>query len=147
MAFRRVVGGRMNRVVLVVDDDPAFLDLVADLLAVEGGLDVAVAGDGEAALVQMRQRWPALVLLDLKMADVDGFEFCRRVRQDPALAEIPIVAITAWGPVDTVRAKALGAGCTGFLAKPFTLDELLSVVSRWLPNGSRPNPQQALVEP
>ena len=131
----------MNRVVLIVDDDAAFRDLVTDLLLIEGGVDVAVAEDGDSALDQMRRLKPALVLLDLKMPNVDGFEFSRYVRSDPLLAGIPIVAVTAWGPVDEVRAEALAAGCAAFLPKPFALDDLLSVVARWLPTGSQPDPR------
>jgi CheY-like chemotaxis protein len=123
----------MNRVVLVVDDDAAFRELVSDLLVVDVGVDVAVATDGADALTQMRGLRPALVLLDLRMPNIDGFEFCRRVQADPALAGTPVVVITAWGDAEEMRSKASEAGCAGFLAKPFGLEELLSVVSRWLP--------------
>jgi CheY-like chemotaxis protein len=123
----------VRRVVLVVDDDPAFRDLLTDLLFIEGGLEVAIAEDGRSALSQMREVRPDLVLLDLKMPSVDGMEFCRHVRHDPLLAEIPVVAVTAWGPVETVRREALDAGCAGFLAKPFALDDLLAIVNLWLP--------------
>jgi CheY-like chemotaxis protein len=124
----------VRRVVLVVDDDPAFRDLVTDLLFIEGGLEVAIAEDGGSALSQMREIRPDLVLLDLKMPRVDGIEFCRHIRRDPSLAEIPVVAVTAWGPVESVRREALDAGCAGFLAKPFALDDLLAIVNRWLPD-------------
>src|SRR5688572_15619056 len=111
----------MNRVVLVVDDDPAVRDLLKDLLFGESGLEVALAEDGRSALDQMREVRPGLVLLDLKMPRVDGIEFCRHVRADPLLAHVPVVAVTAWGPVEAVREEPLAAGCAGFLAKPFAL--------------------------
>jgi CheY-like chemotaxis protein len=131
----------VRRVVLVVDDDAAFRDLLTDLLFVEGGLEVAVAEDGRSALSRMREVRPGLVLLDLKMPWIDGIEFCRHVRRDPLLAAIPLVAVTAWGPVETVRREALDAGCAAFLAKPFALDDLLAIVNRWLPDdGRRPGP-------
>jgi CheY-like chemotaxis protein len=123
----------MNGKVLVVDDDPGFRDLLADLLIVDGGVDVALAEDGDEALDQMRLVRPGLVLLDIKMPNIDGLEFLRYVRADPLLADIPVVAITATGPVDIVRAKAMDAGCADFLAKPFALADLLSVVAAWLP--------------
>jgi CheY-like chemotaxis protein len=126
----------MNRVVLIVDDDPTFCEVLRELLVVECGVEVVVAADADTGLQQMRALLPGLVLLDYKMPQVDGLEFCRLVRAEPRLTGIPIVAVTAWGPFDAVRAEALAAGCVAFLAKPFRLDDLLAIVGRWLPAGS-----------
>jgi chemosensory pili system protein ChpA (sensor histidine kinase/response regulator) len=115
--------------VLVVDDLAAARALLAQVLEDELGARVVVAADGDDALARVRDERPALVLLDLWMPGMDGPTFCRRVRADPALARIPVVAITPL-PVEEGRAAARAAGCDDCLAKPFDLDALLALVQR-----------------
>ncbi|HEY3111012.1 MAG TPA: response regulator [Chloroflexota bacterium] len=114
--------------VLVVDDDPAILDVLDEFVGDDLGLAVARASNGAAALAAIAARRPDLVLLDLRMPVLDGFEACRRLKADPATRAIPVVAVSA----DGNRGAALACGCDDFLAKPFDLDAIERVVRRWL---------------
>jgi CheY-like chemotaxis protein len=128
--------GRAMRamLVLVVDDDAGARALLAEVLATELGARVVVATDGDSALACIRDERPALVLLDLWMPGMDGPTFYRRVKGDPALARIPVVAVTAL-PVEEGRAAALAAGCDDCLTKPFDIDDLIAIVQRFVDAG------------
>jgi two-component system, cell cycle response regulator DivK len=115
--------------VLVVDDDPSILDVLGEFVADELGADVERASNGAVALAAVLARRPDLVLLDLRMPVLDGFEACRRLKADPATRAIPVVAVSA----DGNRAAALAVGCDDFVAKPFDLIAIAGVVRRWLP--------------
>jgi CheY-like chemotaxis protein len=104
------------------------------VLATELGARVVVATDGDSALACIRDERPALVLLDLWMPGMDGPTFYRRVKSDPALARIPVVAVTAL-PVEEGRAAALAAGCDDCLTKPFDIDDLIAIVQRFVDAG------------
>ena len=80
--------------VLVVDDTPQNVKLLEDLLAFHG-YEVEVAGDGEEALEAVRRKPPDLLLLDVVMPGLTGYDVCRTIRADPALAMLPIVMVTA----------------------------------------------------
>src|SRR3989442_1361541 len=114
--------------VLVVDDDPAILDVLDEFVGDDLGMAVARATNGAAALAAVAARRPDLVILDLRMPVLDGFEACRRLKADPATRAIPVVAVSA----DGNRGAALACGCDDFLAKPFDLDAIERVVRRWL---------------
>ena len=111
--------------VLVVDDEAAIRGVVVAALA-EEGYAVAAAADGAAALAQVRAAPPCLILLDLRMPGMSGWEFARRYRARPG-PRAPLVCVTA-----AVDAAARGAqvGAVAALGKPFDLDELLAVVAR-----------------
>jgi CheY-like chemotaxis protein len=109
--------------ILVVDDDPAARDVLIHLLESEG-YEVATAGDGEQALACMRRCAPALVLLDLMLPVMDGFEFRVRQMQDPALADIPVIVFTGGEDVD----KATGLHAAACLRKPVDAATLLEAV-------------------
>lgn len=114
----------MTGYVLVVDDDPDIREIVVDLLRIEG-LAVRAAADGFAALEQLTSGsgHPCLILLDLMMPRMDGWELARRIHADAALAPIPICTMSA---LDTVP-----EGVSHALRKPFHPDELFAVVSRF----------------
>jgi two-component system cell cycle response regulator DivK len=114
--------------VLVVDDDPSILDILGDFVADELGADVERASNGAVALAAAAARRPDLVLLDLRMPVLDGFEACRRLKANPATRAIPVVAVSA----DSNRAAALACGCDDFVAKPFDLVSIEQVVRHWL---------------
>lgn len=99
--------------VLVVDDDERVLRMM-ELLLRSHGYEVMKAENGEVALARMREKKPCLVLLDIQMPLVDGFEFRRRQLADPALATVPVICITALFDPENVRQR-LGLPC---LAKP-----------------------------
>jgi CheY-like chemotaxis protein len=134
-----------ERIVLVVEDDAALRNLIGELLAESsrdglGPLRVLEAPDGEAALAHLNGVVPDLVLLDLILPDVDGFDLCRRIKGDPRLAATPVVALTAL-PMHDGDQRARGAGCDALVAKPFDVEDLVQVVADGLPpaqNGAPP---------
>src|SRR5260221_1440873 len=103
--------------VLVVDDEPQNLEVIQGFLEMEG-FTVVTAEDGEAALLLLADSRPDLVLLDVRMPGLDGFEVCRRIKENPATIFVPVVIITALqGAQERVRGAA--AGADEFLSKPF----------------------------
>lgn len=108
--------------ILVVDDERDIRDTIAELLADEG-YAVEEAGDGAEALKKARACHPVVVLLDLMMPGMNGWEFRARQRGDPELASIPVIVLSALGKVPGVDAAA-------YLQKPFGLEDLLSAVKR-----------------
>ena len=109
---------------LVVDDDP----FIARLLEIElraAGYDVRVAADGALALEAARERRPDLVLADVMMPNMDGFELTRRLRQDPSTATVSVIMLTARGlSADKLEGFAIGAD--DYIVKPFDTPELLA---------------------
>jgi CheY-like chemotaxis protein len=108
--------------VLVVDDEIDIREAVAEVLADEG-YEVYAAGDGAEALRKARTVHPSLVLLDLMMPGMNGWEFRAAQASDPELKQIPVVVLSALG-------KVAGLDANGFIQKPFDLEELLSAVKR-----------------
>ncbi|MBI5070969.1 MAG: response regulator [Deltaproteobacteria bacterium] len=116
--------------VLVVDDEPSIVLSLQYLLQREG-FEVDTAADGEAALEVVARRPPALVVLDIMLPTMSGFEVCRRLRADPAAAGIKVLMLTARGR-DTEAQKGLRLGADLYLTKPFSTHELLEHVRRLL---------------
>jgi class 3 adenylate cyclase len=112
--------------VLVVDDVAQNVRLLADLLTAKG-YTVDTASDGTQALARLIGAPPDLVLLDIVMPGLDGYEVCRRIRANPATAMLPVVMVTALDPASE-RIKGLEAGADDFLTKPFSQPELLTRV-------------------
>lgn len=108
--------------VLVVDDELDIREAVTEVLSYEGH-EVVTACDGAEALVKCAALHPDLVLLDLMMPGMNGWEFRAAQLRDAAIAEIPVVVLSALGRVSTIDALA-------FLPKPFSLDDLLELVRR-----------------
>jgi class 3 adenylate cyclase len=111
--------------ILVVDDIPQNIRLLEAVLAPKG-YDLLTASSGEEALEILTQSQPDLILLDIVMPGIDGFEVCRRVRADPATAFLPVVMITASG--DKEKIQAIEVGADDFVTKPFDQAELLARV-------------------
>jgi diguanylate cyclase (GGDEF)-like protein len=113
---------------LVVDDTPENIDLVVSMLAGQE-LDIMAATSGERALDLVARRQPDLVLLDVMMPGMDGFETCRRLRQLPATAAVPVIFVTA--KADDVG-QGFAAGGSDYIAKPVRADELRARVHHHL---------------
>jgi adenylate cyclase len=111
--------------ILVVDDLPQNVKLL-DAVLVPRGYVVVTAASGEEALAAVAERQPDLVLLDVVMPGMDGYDVCRRLRDEPATRFLPVVMITAHG--DEEKVKAIEAGADDFLLKPFDQTELLARV-------------------
>jgi len=108
--------------VLVVDDESDIRQAMAEILADEG-YQVADAGDGAEALAKVRAFHPEVVLLDLMMPGMSGWDFLRAARGDPELSSIPVIVLSALGGERAIEAQA-------FIEKPFDLDTLLRAVRR-----------------
>lgn len=112
--------------ILVVDDTPANLQLLSGMLK-EAGHRVRVVPSGTLALASARNRVPDLILLDINMPDLDGYEVCRRLKANSALAAVPVLFISALSePLDKV--KAFSSGGVDYVTKPFQLDEVMARV-------------------
>ena len=116
--------------ILVVDDIAKNVKLLADVLAVRG-YRVSTASSGEEALASIGAEPPDLVLLDVMMPGLSGYDVCRAIRADPAHAMLPVVLVTALDPAQE-RAKGLEAGADDFLSKPVAQAELLARVKSLL---------------
>ena len=108
-----------KHLILVVDDEPPIVRLVKAKLRVDG-YEVLTATRGEEALTVLRQETPDLVVLDVMMPDMDGFETLRRIRQH---SQVPVVMLTARGS-DADKLKGLQSGADDYVTKPFNPDEL-----------------------
>jgi CheY-like chemotaxis protein len=116
--------------ILVVDDNPTNLDLMTYLLRAFGHEPTGVA-DGTAALEAARSGAFALVLTDILMPGIDGYELARRIKNDPSLATMPLVAVTALAmPGDREHIEAMGFN--GYIAKPIDPQLFVSVVEAYL---------------
>ncbi len=117
------VNERKEFVVLMVDDESDVLDLVNDMVADLPDVKLFAVTNGFSAGAKLVEERPDLVLLDFLMPELDGFEFCRFMRQDPRFKEIPIIAVTALkGESDAARIRE--AGADDIMNKPFTSEGL-----------------------
>lgn len=119
-----------RRRVLIAEDEPSIL-LSVEFLMREAGYEVHLATDGAQALEQARATRPDLLVLDIMLPRLDGFEVCRAIRADPALAQVRILMLTARGR-DTEIRKGLELGANAYLTKPFATTDLVALVARLL---------------
>ena len=121
----------MKKRVLIVDDEPSIVISLEYLLQREG-YDTAIAPDGEEALAAMAERPPDLVVLDVMLPKLNGFEVCRRIRADPRWKALRVLILTAKGR-DTEIAKGVGLGADAYVTKPFSTRDLVDQIRRLLP--------------
>ena len=118
------------RKILVIDDEPQLVDMVKMRLEANG-FQVLSAKDGKEGLEKVRQEKPDLVLLDVMMPGMDGFEVFKRIKKDPKTMLIPVIMLTARGEVQSIfRAKDLRV--TDYMIKPFEEQELLTLIRRYV---------------
>ena len=125
----RVSADRLT--ILVVDDDVANLALAQALLEAEG-YNVWAAVDGKSMFARLQAGAPALILMDIQLPEVDGWELTRQLKANPATRDIPVIAITAYGQTGD-DAKGREAGFVEFLAKPISTRQLPTIIRRHLP--------------
>lgn len=116
--------------VLVIEDNPANLKL-ARLVLGSAGYTVLMAESAEAGIALVREQQPDLVLMDIRLPDMDGIAATRVLKEDPATAAIPLIALTAFamkGDEERIRV----AGCDGYLSKPYRFEELLALVGSFV---------------
>jgi len=116
----------MSKKVLIADDEPNIVISLEFLLRREG-FEVLVAVDGEEALAKARAERPDLVLLDVMMPKMNGFDVCQALRSDPELASMRVLMLTAKGR-ETEVSKGLGLGADAYMTKPFSTKDLVSQV-------------------
>jgi DNA-binding response OmpR family regulator len=122
-------GTRRPRVLVVEDEDNIALAL--DLVMTREGYEHERLATGRGALSRIRDLRPDLVLLDVMLPEVSGFEICQEVRMDPALAEVKILMMTAQGS-NLAQRKGLALGADAFISKPFALQDLRETLRRLL---------------
>ena len=112
--------------ILIVDDNPTNLEVLSEALIHEG-FQVAVAIDGESALEQVNYHRPELILLDVMMPGINGFETCQRLKSNPDTVEIPIIFMTALADTEN-KVSGLSLGAVDYITKPFQHEEVLARV-------------------
>lgn len=122
--------------ILIVDDSQVMRQMIMACLRAEQGLSFTQAASGLEAIEKLSLGHFSLVVLDLNMPDINGFEVIEFVRAQDTLRELPILIVTTRGD-DGSRARALGAGASAFLAKPFSPEEILAEVRALLQSGRR----------
>lgn len=115
---------------LLVEDDELNRDMLSRRL-IRRGFEVLIAGDGESAVAMAAAHLPDLILMDMSLPILDGWEATRQIRAAPGTAGIPILALTAHA-MDGDRERALGAGCNDYDTKPVEIQRLLSKIGALL---------------
>ena len=118
--------------ILIVEDDELNRDSLRRLLR-RRGYDILLAVDGEEALIVARAQQPDVILMDMRLPGIDGWEATRRLKADPATRGIPIIALTAHAMASD-RDEALAAGCDDHDTKPIDLDRLLAKIRSLVPS-------------
>lgn len=119
--------------VLVIDDD-AEMNRMVGAYAQLMGFDYLAALSGAAGLEMARRSLPAVVLLDVMLPDLDGFEICRRLRSDQRTAAMPVILLTAFHD-DEAERRGREAGASDYITKPFDPDQLIDAIKRLAPTG------------
>lgn len=120
----------MNRTVLVIEDNEQNLYLVSFILE-KSGYAVVQARDGREGIAQAARVAPVLILLDIQLPGMNGYEVAQVLRRNPALAAVPIVAVTSYAMVGD-RERALEAGCFGYIEKPINPETFLRDIEQYL---------------
>ena len=121
----------MTKRILVVEDQEDNRQILRDLLA-STDYEVMEAENGEEALAAVARQRPDLILMDIQLPILDGYEASRRIKADPALRSIPIIAVTSYA-LSGDEEKARSAGCDDFVPKPYSPRQLLAKIRQYLP--------------
>ncbi|MBV1787578.1 response regulator [Marinobacterium sp. D7] len=121
--------------VLIVDDEPNIL-LSLEFLMQQAGLEVDTADTGESALAKVAASPPDLLLLDISLPGISGFDVLERLREQPATRALPVVMLTAHGR-EVEKEKGIALGADDYITKPFSTQELVARIQALLGNSSR----------
>jgi two-component system cell cycle response regulator DivK len=121
----------VSKRILVIEDQQDNRQILRDLLT-SADFEVIEAEDGEAGLAAAAAHHPDLILMDIQLPTLDGYEATRRLKADAALHAIPVIAVTSYASNSDVD-KARAAGCDAFVSKPFSPRQLLAKVREYLP--------------
>ena len=124
-------GQIMSKRILVVEDQEDNRQILRDLLA-SAGYAMSEAGDGEAGVAAAKTERPDLILMDIQLPLLDGYEATRRIKADPDLKAIPIIVVTSYA-LSGDEAKARAAGCDAYVTKPYSPRQLLAKIKEFLP--------------
>ena len=116
--------------ILIVDDEPDILELIEYNLKKEGYL-VYTATNGQEAVSEAKRTLPDLIILDIMMPKMDGYEATRQIRKKNKWAKLPVIALTAKAMMDD-REKCIEAGANDYITKPVDADQLISLLRVWL---------------
>jgi two-component system cell cycle response regulator DivK len=122
----------MTKRIVVVEDQADNLQILRDLLTSEG-YQIIEAQDGEEGIRAAAAERPDLILMDIQLPRLDGYEATRRIKADPALRAIPIIVVTSYS-LSGDEAKARAAGCDDFVPKPYSRRHLMAKIREYLPN-------------
>jgi len=123
----------MSKLILIVEDQEDNRAILRDLLGT-AGYNLIEAVDGAEAVELARRQRPDLILMDIQLPVIDGYEATRRIKANVELKSIPIIAVTSYA-LSGDEANARAAGCDGYVAKPFSPRQLLAKVHEYLPGG------------
>lgn len=125
-----VPGSKHETVVLIVEDEPDNREIMRAVVEDLLGYRAVLVSNGAAAIEAATTSQPNVILMDLMMPALDGFEATRRIKGNPLTCHIPVVAVTALGrPTD--RQRAMEEGADAYVSKPFDLDTLVSAIERY----------------
>jgi len=125
---------RSAKRILIVEDNQLSLTLLNDFLKVKG-YEILKTSEGWEAINLARDKQPDLILMDIRLPDISGFEVTRLLKQDNQTKNIPIIAVTAFATSGD-ETKALESGCDGYITKPVIIDNLLRTIESFLWTGS-----------
>ncbi|MBO0737480.1 MAG: response regulator [Alphaproteobacteria bacterium] len=120
----------MSNRILVIEDNEDNRQIIRDLLN-SLGYELIEAVDGEQGVAMAQSHRPDLILMDIQLPEMDGYEATRRIRAVPELKAVPVIAVTSYA-LSGDEAKARDAGCDGYVAKPFSPRELLAKIREFL---------------
>ena len=120
----------MNKRILVIEDQEDNRQIVRDLMTASG-YDLIEATTGEEGLAAAARERPDLILMDIQLPGIDGYEVTRRIKANPQLKKIPIIAVTSYA-LSGDDAKAFAAGCDAYVTKPFVPRQLLAKIREYL---------------
>ena len=121
----------MSKKILVVEDQEDNRQILRDLLS-SAGYEMSEAGDGQEALAAVAKHRPDLILMDIQLPIMDGYEATRRIKADPNTKAIPIIVVTSYA-LSGDESKARDAGCDAYVTKPYSPRALLAKIREFLP--------------